>query len=175
MFRLALAITAVVIVALGGVAFAEDPYWAVVPGKGIGGARLGMTHAQVEQALAEIPCSPGAFVAEFDRDRLTRISTACGGAVRLESGTQVGSAFQKVIRQFGQPNPTLIVEDARYEMGIAYWVPYPAEGIAFRVIHYEGAATVQSIRVNVPTVHVNNLHQRPRSGANPESTALKEK
>jgi hypothetical protein len=128
-------------------ALSEDPYWAVLPGVGIGGARLGMTRLQVDRALAEIPCPDWAFVADFDGGRLVRIATACGGAVRLESGVQVGSAFPRVIRQFGQPDPTLIVEDGRYDGAIAYWIPYPAAGIAFRVVEYQGDVTVQSIRV----------------------------
>jgi hypothetical protein len=128
-------------------ALSDDPYWAVIPGVGIGGAKLGMTRLQVDQALAEIPCPDWAFAADFDGGRLVRIATACGGAVRLESGVQVGSAFHKVVRQFGQPDPTLIVEDGRYDGAIAYWVSYPAAGIAFRVIEYEGDVTLQSIRV----------------------------
>ncbi len=135
------------IVLAEGPHWASDPYWAVVPGKGIGDARLGMPRAQVERALAEIPCPDWAFVADFDEDHLSRIATACGGAVRLESGLQVGSAFNKVLRQFGPPDTALIVEDARYDGAIAYWMPYPIAGIAFRVIEYRGEFTVQSIRV----------------------------
>lgn len=149
MIRLALVLATAVVIALGGTtwALADDPYWVVAPGEGIGGAKLGMSSAEVEQALAEIPCPDWAFTKEFDGDRLARIATACGGAVRLESGVQVGSDFHKVIRQFGAPAPSLIVEDGRYDGAIAYWVPYPGAGIAFRVIEYEGDLTVQSIRV----------------------------
>ena len=150
---LALFLAALVIFTAGSAAGAlsDDPYWAVTPGVGIGGAKLGMTRLQVDQALSEIPCPDWAFVTDFDRGRLIRIATACGGAVRLESGVQVGSAFHKVARQFGQPDPTLIVEDGRYDGAIAYWVSYPAAGIAFRVIEYEGDVTLQSIRV-MPSV-----------------------
>jgi hypothetical protein len=126
---------------------AEDQYWAVIPGQRIGGAKLGMSRLHVEQALSEIPCADGAFVTDFDGDRLVRVATACGGAVRLESGIQVGSAFHKVTRQFGQPDPALVVEDGEYDGAVAYWMPYPAAGIAFRVVVFEGDITVQSIRV----------------------------
>jgi hypothetical protein len=146
MNRLTPVLAAFVFLAASTSAVAEETYWVIVAGKGIGGARLGLPEDQVEHALAEIPCPRWAFTTEFDEKGLARIDTACGGAVRLESGVQVGSAFERVVRQFGGPDPALVTEDARYEQSVAYWVPYPEVGLAFRVV-YGGDITVQSIRV----------------------------
>jgi hypothetical protein len=146
------AVAAFVVLAAATTVMAEEPYWVIVPGEGIGTARLGLAQDQIEGSLAEIPCPRWAFTTAFDGNGLVSLGTACGGAVRLESGVQVGSAFEKVIRQFGRPDPALIAEDARYDQAVAYWVPYPDVGIAFRVVVYDGDVTVQSIRVMRATV-----------------------
>jgi hypothetical protein len=147
MARLASILAATIILAAAAKGMAEEPFWAILPGEGMGTARLGLAQDQIESALAEIPCPRWAFTTDFDRSGLVSIGTACGGAVRLESGVQVGSAFEKVVRQFGKPDLALITEDAKYDQGVAYWIPYPDLGIAFRVVVYGGDVTVQSIRV----------------------------
>jgi hypothetical protein len=128
-----------------GVLAAHGPghYDLIVPGEGIGDARLGMS----ESALAAVNVRAGCRVtASFTEDQAVRLATSVGGACTTRGGTQVGMHLGSIVAEFGRPDA--IRPDAMYPHAVAVWQEYLAAGIGFRVLIFPDRSTlIQAISV----------------------------
>jgi hypothetical protein len=122
----------------------------IVPGRGIGETLLGMTQAEVAAANARSICQVSA---RYTGGRAAVLSTSWGGACRTRQGIQVGMQLAVVV-EFGPPGRQ--VQEEMYPESVALWIPYPARGIAFRVLSVPEHRTmlIQAIAVFVPRAAV---------------------
>ncbi|MGH2348174.1 MAG: hypothetical protein ACRDFT_01755 [bacterium] len=113
---------------LPGAASASLPHELIVPSRGIGPFRLGMTASAIQALKKAAPCNVAAV---FKDDRAIRLETNCGGAYHTAEWVQVGIGPGTALWHYGTP------DDVTRSNGLDYradWLHYRG-GIAFRVVY----------------------------------------
>lgn len=114
----------------------------IVPSKGIGPFRLGMTAARINAVRRTAPCE---VLAIFAHARATRLETNCGGAFRTAEAIMVGLDPARMLLIFGTPDQ---VTSSDFSNVRGEWLHYLRDGIAFRVMYGNpGSALIQAIAV----------------------------
>lgn len=127
----------------------------IIPGRGIGPFRLGMTPGEIRTATRTAPCD---VLATFGNGKATRLETNCGGAYRTVDDVTVGLDPSRMRFIFGTPDRVTASDFANVR---GEWLQYTRAGIAFRVVYGSpGNSLIQAIAVFGGSAPV-ELPQRP--------------
>jgi hypothetical protein len=140
---------------LPAAAGASLPHELIVPNRGIGLYRLGMTAAEIQALRRSAPCEVVAF---YRNGRAIRLETNCGGAYHTAEWVQVGAGPSRVLWYYGVPDEIARSDGLDYR---ADWLFYRA-GISFRIVYGDSSANalVQAIAV-FPGTGVLQVRQVP--------------
>ncbi len=120
---------------------------AIVPSRGIGPYRLGMTASEIQRLVGSAPCQ---VAPSYAGGKVSRLETNCGGAYKTPESVQVGDGPNRMLAAYGTPARR---SESTFAGVRGEWLYYRT-GIAFRLVYSEdpGNALIQAIAVFPGTV-----------------------